>query len=114
MSNTMKTIDKVLGKRQLQEAIEDAWYSAPSANAGFGRIMAILDVQFKVREQALSTMLSEIIGKDWQPHCDEYDNVNSRDISCTTCWNRLQRNVQIYEERKRATDRGFKMGVSND
>lgn len=36
-----------LGKRKLRELIEDAWYDAPSASAGFGRIEAIIEQQIK-------------------------------------------------------------------
>jgi len=36
-----------LGKRKLREAIEDAWYDAPSASAGFGRIEVIIEQQIK-------------------------------------------------------------------
>lgn len=36
-----------LGKRKLREAIEDAWYDAPSASAGFGRIEVIINQQIK-------------------------------------------------------------------
>ena len=32
---------KPYGKRQFRELIEDAWYEAPTAAAGFGRIEAI-------------------------------------------------------------------------
>lgn len=36
-----------LGKRKLRELIEDAWFYAPSASAGFGRIEAIIEQQIK-------------------------------------------------------------------
>ena len=38
---------KPLGKRKLRETIEEAWYDAPSANAGFGRIEVIIEHQVK-------------------------------------------------------------------
>lgn len=36
-------MSKAIGKRQLRELIEDAWYDAPTALAGFGRIEVIAD-----------------------------------------------------------------------
>ncbi|RTL04830.1 hypothetical protein EKK58_09405 [Candidatus Dependentiae bacterium] len=47
---------KPYGKRQFRELIEDAWYEAPTAAAGFGRIEAIHN-QF---EQNLLKALEEV------------------------------------------------------
>ena len=47
---------KPYGKRQFRELIEDAWYEAPTAAAGFGRIEAIHN-QF---EQNLLKALEEL------------------------------------------------------
>ena len=47
---------KPYGKRQFRELIEDAWYEAPTAAAGFGRIEAIHN-QF---EQNILKALEEI------------------------------------------------------
>ena len=42
-----------LGKKKLlRELIEDAWYDAPSASAGFGRIEVIIEQQIKARTNA--------------------------------------------------------------
>lgn len=40
-----------LGKRKLRELIEDAWYDAPSASAGFGRIEVIIEQQIKAERK---------------------------------------------------------------
>ena len=41
-----------LGKRKLRELIEDAWYDAPSASAGFGRIEVIIEQQINAHTNA--------------------------------------------------------------
>ena len=40
-----------LGKRKLRELIEDAWYDAPSASAGFGRIEVIIEQQIEAERK---------------------------------------------------------------
>ena len=51
MTNTSLNADDgmkmPLGKRKLRELIEDAWYDAPSASAGFGRIEVIIEQQIE-------------------------------------------------------------------
>ena len=45
MTNYNDSMKMPLGKRELRELIEDAWYDAPSASAGFGRIEVIIEQQ---------------------------------------------------------------------
>lgn len=47
MTNYSDGMKMPLGKRKLRELIEDAWYDAPSASAGFGRIEVIIEQQIK-------------------------------------------------------------------
>ena len=51
-----------LGKRKLRELIEDAWYDAPSASAGFGRIEAIIEQQIKAdrKKHELEARIDEL------------------------------------------------------
>lgn len=47
---------KPYGKRQFRELIEDAWYEAPTAAAGFGRIEAIHNQYEQNLLKALETL----------------------------------------------------------
>jgi|GEM_PF-6681096 len=92
MTNLREEIDRIIGY----------WDFAPQQDEDLRvkRIGNEIEALIQKSNKELLERVREALGDNWQPHCEEYDNITSRNISCVTCYNRLQRNYQLLEMRQ--------------